>query len=216
MTETINEAVVVTNTRVVQDDPPPERLSRRLLTSILILSMAFNLFLAWQLRRAKDGLGRQPSGEALIPGTVVSPIKASDMDGKTVMIDLASKNEPTILYVFNPNCHWCTRNMANVRALSNATKGRYNLIGLSLQSDELTTYARKNNLDIPLYALQSYSVIPELRLGGTPETILISQDGKVVKSWLGAFDSKASGEIQSIFNVQLPGLLPEPHVDATP
>jgi len=50
---------------------------------------------------------------------------------------------------------------------------------------------------------------PEVRsayqLGGTPETIVISPENKVMGVWRGAYESGVKQEIEKFLQVQLPG-----------
>ena len=48
-----------------------------------------------------------------------------------------------------------------------------------------------------------------LKLGATPQTILISTQGRVEEMWLGAYDARTAPKIQAVLGVVLPGLLPE-------
>ncbi len=43
-------------------------------------------------------------------------------------------------------------------------------------------------------------------LGPTPQTIVISPQGKVLKSWVGAYHDKTQREVETEFGVLLPGL----------
>jgi hypothetical protein len=46
------------------------------------------------------------------------------------------------------------------------------------------------------------------RLGGTPQTIVISTDGKVLQNWVGAYADKQQMEVEKFFGLTLPGLTP--------
>jgi hypothetical protein len=43
-------------------------------------------------------------------------------------------------------------------------------------------------------------------LSGTPETIVVSPDGKVLAVWLGAWTGKYQAEIETYFQIHLRGL----------
>jgi len=46
-----------------------------------------------------------------------------------------------------------------------------------------------------------------LKLGGTPQTIVVSPEGKVQRNWFGAYADNTN-EVESALGVTLPGLLP--------
>ena len=48
--------------------------------------------------------------------------------------------------------------------------------------------------------------LQSLGLGSTPQTIVVSPEGKVLKVWTGAYDDKLKSEIEDYFGTQLPGL----------
>lgn len=46
------------------------------------------------------------------------------------------------------------------------------------------------------------------KLGATPQTIVVSPEGKVIKNWMGAYSGDKAREVEEYFNVRLPGLTP--------
>jgi hypothetical protein len=64
---------------------------------------------------------------------------------------------------------------------------QYRFVGLSLSDTGLTEYVTKNELEFPIYAGLSPETIKSYKLGGTPQTIVISPEGKVLQDWAGAY-----------------------------
>jgi hypothetical protein len=43
-------------------------------------------------------------------------------------------------------------------------------------------------------------------LGSTPQTIIVSLDGKILQNWVGAYTGDRRAEVERFFGVSLPGL----------
>jgi peroxiredoxin len=144
--------------------------------------------------------------DSLLAGTSLPPIAAKGLDGQPATISYRPDELPTILYVFTPTCGWCTKNLQNIKALAERTKGKYRVIGLSLSSDKLQDYVTRSDLTFPVYSDLSPGVTIKYRMGGTPQTIVISNEGKLVKEWKGAYMGNTKQEIETQFGLELPGI----------
>ena len=113
---------------------------------------------------------------------------------------------PLIIYVLSPDCSWCTRNKNNVAALANGVVGKYRFLGLSLSSERLKEYVEKNEITFRVYSNLSYNILSSYKLGGTPQTIVVSSLGKVIKNWRGACTGELKEEVESYFEISLPGI----------
>ena len=103
--------------------------------SLLVCSVSINLFLARKTNSLRSALLHVKAEDSLQVGTALPPIAAKGLDGRPATISYRSDELPTILYVFKPSCGWCTKNLQNIKALAERTKGKYRVIGLSLSSD---------------------------------------------------------------------------------
>jgi len=56
------------------------------------------------------------------------------------------------------------------------------------------------------YANIPPNVVSALNLVSTPQTLVVSPNGKLLKHWRGAFAGKIQAEIEQYFGVKLPGL----------
>jgi hypothetical protein len=115
-------------------------------------------------------------------------------------------NRPTVLYIFTPPCTWCARNVDNLKTLVDKEGGYYRFIGLALSEQALPEYVAKNDLKLPVYSGLSPETLKAYRLGGTPQTIVISPEGKVLEDWSGAYVGDQKSQIEAFFHVSLPGL----------
>jgi hypothetical protein len=95
-----------------------------------------------------------------------------------------------------------------MRALTAAVGQRYRIIGISLDAvdADVTSYIRANRIDFPVLIRPTPDTAERFRLTGTPQTIVLSSSGAVLKSWQGAYVGTVATEISEFFAVQLPGL----------
>jgi hypothetical protein len=70
------------------------------------------------------------------------------------------------------------------------------------------TTSRRRGLDFPVYYEPSLATYKSYKLGGTPHTIVISPDGKVMNDWAGAYNAELRPEVEGFFGVSLPGIKP--------
>jgi peroxiredoxin len=173
---------------------------------LLILSVVLNVALARRARALKDALLLTKSESGLPIGTVLPPIEAADLDHKPQILTYSSDSLPTIYYVFSPQCGWCAKNSRNLQVLAERTKGRYRLFGLSLSSVALKEFVRDNDIQFPVYTDLAAKSVVAYRLGGTPETLVVSSDGTLLRKWKGAYSGSNKEEIEEYFAITLPGL----------
>ncbi|HEX6183191.1 MAG TPA: TlpA disulfide reductase family protein [Pyrinomonadaceae bacterium] len=179
-------------------------------TLLLVCSVAINVGLARRVAALKKEADDAARGQNLKPGTGVPSMEVKSLDGSPATV-AAGGQLPTVFYVFSVTCHWCEQNLDNIKALSSSTSGRYRFVGVSLDRDDpkaVSDYALKNGLDFPVYYSPSITTLRSYKLRGTPHTILVSPDGKVVNDWAGAYSIEVRGEIENFFGVSLPGLKP--------
>lgn len=139
-------------------------------------------------------------------GTPAPPLIAHTSDGIPASITFSEHGLPTVLYVFSPQCIWCTRNLDNIKTIESSQKGRYRFIGLSMSSSSLKQYIASNNLSFPIYENPDERSVAEFKLRGTPLTLVTSQAGIVIKNWYGAYSGNQQRDIEKFFGVTLPGI----------
>lgn len=141
-------------------------------------------------------------------GDSVAPLKVSNLDGQQEVISYQDNEQAVVLYVFTPSCIWCTRNLDNIRALVLNKRNSYRFVGVSLVDEGVKDYVSKNNLSLPVYSALSEETKQEYKFGSTPQTLVISPNGKVLQNWEGAYTGQQQSEIERFFDVTLPGLTP--------
>lgn len=183
------------------------RASLAVITVALVMSVTLNVLLARRVQSLTNAHSGRIAGRLLKIGTAVPPITVVRFDGQQEVISYQSAtNQSTVLYVFTPPCTWCARNMDNLKALVEKESGQYRLIGLSLSDTGLGEYVAKNQLNLPVYSGLSAETLKVYKLGGTPQTIVVSPDGRVVQNWAGAYVGDQKSQIEAFFHVKLPGL----------
>lgn len=176
-------------------------------TVVLIASVGLNVLLAYRLQRQDSSIVAKRAENMLNVGVTVPPIPAKRWgDDRQEVISFSDTNRPTVLYIFTPPCSWCKRNNDNFNALVAQKSEQYRFIGLSLSKDGLGDYITTHHLTIPIYADLSKDTIASYKLGGTPQTLVISPQSTVVKNWKGAYTGGQESEVESFFQVKLPGL----------
>lgn len=186
------------------------RISPACYACILLVSAAINALLGVKVARLKVTIDTLKNEARLTIGTSVPPLSVKDSTGRSVTIDY--HNLPTILYILSPTCQWCARNRANINALSAAVGTRYRVIGISLSPANLGVY--RSTVPFPLYSEPSADTVSRYRLGGTPETIVVSPEGRVLTVWVGAYNGDIQHQVEVFFGVHLPGLVAVGEQDA--
>ena len=93
-----------------------------------------------------------------------------------------------------------------MKTLANNLKGTYRFATISLSEDKLQEYIAEQDFQFPVYAGRTPKTVMAYKLGGTPQTMVLSSDGRVQKNWMGAYAGETKSEIESYFNIQLPDI----------
>lgn len=176
-----------------------------LIFAALVGSVIINVMLAHKLREFNHLVG-STSERLLKPGTIVAAFEGVDLKGQTQTVVYENVSKPTVLYIFTPSCSWCARNMDNFNELVARKGAEYRFIGLSLTKERLSEYVATEGLAIPVYAGLSSQTKKAFELGGTPQTIVVSRDGRILQNWTGAYVGGKKSQVEAFFHVTLPGL----------
>jgi peroxiredoxin len=178
-----------------------------ILTLLLIVSVAMNIMFSQRVTHLRGAIAILKEEGQLKIGASLPAFEVNDIDGSPTTISYAGTSIPTVLYVMSPQCAWCKRNVENIKFLAKNTRDRYRFIGLSLSENNLRDYLSRNDLGFPVYTNLSRNTQSVYKLGGTPQTIVVSADGRVQKKWMGAYADDVQREIEEYFHTRLPGLL---------
>jgi len=175
-------------------------------TLLLVASVSLNVVLARRIWSFTHFQSKRAAERLLKVGTTVPPIAAKRVDGQLGLISYQGSEQSTVLYIFTPPCSWCARNVDNLKTLLDKERGQYHFIGLSLSENSLAEYVAKNDLNLPVYSGLSQETLTTYKLGSTPQTIVISPEGKVLQDWVGAYVGDQKSQVEAFFDVSLPGL----------
>jgi peroxiredoxin len=175
---------------------------------LLLASISLNVALALRVRSFVRFQSTRAAERLVKVGTAVPPIAAKRLDGHQEVLSYDKTGQPTVLYVFTPTCIWCARNLNNLKALMDKHGAEYRFIGLSLSEEGVAQYVARNSLGVPVYSGLSPETLKTYKLGSTPQTIVISPEGKVLQDWVGAYAGPQKSEVEAFFHITLPGLIP--------
>lgn len=182
-----------------------------LAVSVTILALAALVaFYAVRVRHLELQLAHIADIELeLNPGQRIGSLYGVDLAGHPATVAFGVDSRPTVLYVFTPTCIWCKRNLANLKSLMSAGSRRFRFVGISLAQDELLPrYLTSNHLQFPaLIRDLPAGEIAQLRLGATPQTIVVSPAGVVAQDWRGAYVGPVEQAAARYFNLRFPGLV---------
>ena len=148
-------------------------------------------------------VARLRAADTLAAGAGIPSLSVADLDGRRSDLPLTG-SQPTILYVFTPQCGWCDANHASIEALSRQVRGRYRVVGVSLTDRGLDAYLRSRPPSFPVYSSPTSDAVARYHLDATPQTIVLSTDGRVERVWQGAYAGRQHAAIQAYFGLQLP------------
>lgn len=177
-------------------------LSRHWLVLLLLMSVGVNMSLSQELR-----VSRREAAGSVLPGTMVPPMRGVTRQGIPTTIQPNSAM-PTVFYYFSAACGWCERNWANIDALVNQTRGRYRVVGIAA-SDEVPAAITDRAIPLSILTSVDSETLAAYGFRGTPQTVVIAGDGRVLKSWTGAYQGAQADSVATFFGVRLPGLLPK-------
>ncbi len=182
---------------------------KTLIGAFLALSTVLNIVLAVEVvnLRSKNSVLSQTQEHQLLLGRKVPNLQVKSLEGHDVEVDFSEISLPSVVYVFSPDCVWCTRNLKNIKHLYEYSKEKYNFIGLSISKDSVSQYVKESEFDFPVFWEPSDSNRTDYYFRATPATYVVSNEGKIVRYWPGAYANKNIESIESYFEVKLPGLV---------
>jgi peroxiredoxin len=141
-------------------------------------------------------------------GVQIPPLKGMAINGNEVVVGYGEDKRKTILFCFTPGCSPCEDNMTYWKAMiKGINRDLFRLVGVSLTPE--TTLIKEF---VSRHGLDSIIVISQLDnrsresygLASTPQTILISPDGKVEKVWTGLLEGQKRIEVEESLGISLP------------
>jgi hypothetical protein len=172
---------------------------------LLTASLVLNVYQGWKLKGKAAPPPSPPATQKLSAGMSIPVLNVTNSAGALDAISY-SNPKPTVLYIFSPSCDWCKRNNANVNAIATLKNDSYRFVGLSLSDYELRQYVETEHIGFPVYSGLKGELIEKLGFTETPQLLVISSDGIVLKNWTGAFVKDVAQDVEGYFNIRLPGI----------
>src|SRR4029453_16252510 len=100
---------------------------------------------------------------------------------------------------------WCVRNWRSVAALEKQTRGRFRFRAVTAGPSptiDLTGYG----VDFPLFTARHPWQLRAYGFRGTPHTVVVSPQGQLLRSWIGAYTGAVKRDVERFFQVRLPEL----------
>jgi hypothetical protein len=94
-----------------------------------------------------------------------------------------------------------------VNSLIEQTAGRYRLVILSTVAEGVEEYRATHGMKASIFAVATTTKVA-WKLGGTPQTFLVSTEGVLLRSWSGAYAGEQKKDLETYLQVRLPGLSP--------
>jgi hypothetical protein len=163
-------------------------------TGTLAGSIALNIFLAHRILSA-------PTPHTLEAGSKLPSLAVRDLAG--ISTEIRAGGLPLIVYFFDESCVWSERNVEDIKVLERKTRGRYRLVGISLSNNDLRQYMDRHGLVFPVYIRPAALAFEPFRIQGTPQTVLISAEGRIIANWTGAYMDEIRRSIQETLAIQL-------------
>jgi len=138
-------------------------------------------------------------------GLAVRQINIRDVSGRDYRLDYTIPHtKPMVIYVMRPSCSVCRGNAPSINALAREVNAKYDVIGLSLERDGLEDMVARDRIQFPMYTDVPRDIVRAYGLGATPETLVVTTDGKIVRSWIGGYAGALQTAIEQFFSLNLP------------
>ena len=183
---------------------PTSQLLMMIALPLLVLSAGVNVLQAQRIRSLMDAT-KAPASSV---GKSIDSISGFALGGEARTLSLRAPI-PTLVYYFSPTCTWCERNWMNVAALRDGARGRFRVILVS-SSRALREYVLSHQLDLEVIEGIGDNTRTSLGLVATPQTVVVAPTGLVTHDWRGAYTPRMERQIEELFDISLPGLLPGP------
>ena len=169
-----------------------------MLCIVNVLLIKQNLDLRRQLARTLD-----LTTNVLQPGDIVTPVQATDLNGRPYNLQYNKDGRHRLLLYFSPNCPYCQQQTPLWRDLLNHVDGsRFTVVGVvSDREDKESVSAHANGAGyfntktpLPVIFFDNES-LGTYKLTATPTTLLIDDDGRVEYAWVGKWDDGRVREV---------------------
>lgn len=113
-------------------------------------------------------------------------LEGRDSSYAPVSLSLRNTSRPTIVFVFSPTCHYCKDNWSNWDSLlAKRANNEWRAVFLNVGTHSSEGFRQTHALGDDLIEDVTKKTIDDYRVFYTPETLVLSRDGKIRRSWTG-------------------------------
>lgn len=175
--------------------------------AVLLLLLAASLSLnVYQYHRGPTTAVRPPGvGSGFQTGEQVGGLEVAEGDSSAATAMSSAGQASTVVYVFSDGCAWCRQNSPAIASLYSQAGDRFRFVGVSV-GHQAAPSTPPTTLPLP-FAVRRLAQRDgpfAQKVPGTPYTLVLSPQGTVLRSWMGAYAGTAKTEIEGFFHVKLP------------
>jgi len=142
----------------------------------------------------------RPKVPPIEEGMKVPPIKVKSLDGKDYTIEYEASSKKTLLYFFSLSCPQCMRNIPMWRKLTDVLKDEplvriYGVVRGQVESAREYTEGFSLNFPVTVNPVSDSTLGKKYHIRFVPTTLLIDEDGRVVKAFTGVLSDSTQQEI---------------------
>jgi len=162
--------------------------------------MGGNVLLLRQNRELTQAVREYHAQLVLQEGMRVPTLAGQTYRGDRLAVEYGRDRPKTVLLVYSPTCPVCEENWPNWSPLIKAAEhSRTRIIAVDLTGKSRADFLAAHGLNnVPVIASPSPEAILAYRFRYTPETIVISPEGKVERAWIGVLQDEAAKAIAGI------------------
>jgi hypothetical protein len=145
------------------------------------------------------------------PGDELPPLSSETTNDGAAELLGAQLSRPRVLYWTSPRCGWSTLNEPSFRRLYELEHEQFDFVAIVSTSETLTEARSMWNAPYPILAPPPPALQRQARFSGTPSTLVVDRQRRVLRSWDGAYLGDIKSDVEAFFHVTLPTLTPKGH-----
>ncbi len=175
------------------------------LAILLSLSAIVNVAMIVKNQSLHDVIARREAEGRLQPGTTISEIALNDRAQNLVTLRGDSPGlRGTFIYYFSPTCKYCIENYAVMQSLTTSLKGQYRRIGVLSRAEDWKTLRPEYETMFDYLGPIDAKDKQMLKLGGTPNTIVLDPTGKVLGATIGWYGKSNAKWLSGVLGFATP------------
>ena len=170
---------------------------------VILILMTQNFLLVQKVQKYEGRIGLMTQEilqlSTLAPGDSIGAFEALDRDSLVVRVNPANGKKKTLLFVFTTWCPSCRRNFSLWdQLLAELKDDDIIVLGISLDSlDIIKRFHAEQSMSFPVYSIvNDTSIALKYKLRGVPQTLLLRENGTVMKVWPGLVENATQKAIQ--------------------